>query len=76
MHSKTSMSRPSTIATLFPEVYRRCHHLLSPNQPYVVRGQMEESFGIATLTVLDLQPVEPTMGNERHQLARHEYGGD
>ncbi|HSR29679.1 MAG TPA: OB-fold nucleic acid binding domain-containing protein, partial [Anaerolineae bacterium] len=47
-------------ATLFPEVYRRCCHLLSPNRPYVVRGLVEESFGVATLTVQDLQLLEPT----------------
>ncbi len=63
-------------ATLFPDVYRRCCHLLSPNRPYVIRGLVEESFGVATLTVLDLQPLEPTIGNKRHQRARHEYVGD
>jgi error-prone DNA polymerase len=47
-------------ATLFPEVYRRCCHLLSPNRPYVVHGLVEKSFGVATLTVHDLQPLEPT----------------
>ena len=46
-------------AILFPEVYRCCCHLLSSNRPYVVRGLVEESFGVATLTVLDLQPLEP-----------------
>jgi DNA-directed DNA polymerase III PolC len=45
-------------ATLFPEVYRRCHHLLSPNRPYVVRGVVEQDFGIPTLTVHDLQLLE------------------
>lgn len=63
-------------ATLFPEVYRRCCHLLSPNRPYVVHGLVEESFGVATLTVLDLQPLEPIRDNERHRRARHEYVGD
>ena len=53
-------------ATLFPDVYRRCCHLLSPNRPYVVRGQVEESFEVATLTVHDLQLLEPTNGNTRH----------
>ncbi len=47
-------------ATLFPEVYRRCCHLLSPSQPYVVHGVVEESFGVVTLTVLDLQLLEST----------------
>ena len=63
-------------ATLFPEVYRRCCHLLSPNRPYVVHGLVEESFGVVTLTVHDLQLLEPTISNERHRLARHEYVGD
>ncbi len=68
-------------ATLFPEAYRRCCHLLSPNRPYVVRGLVEKSFGVATLTVFDLQPLQlpwgakanrPTMstpvGNCAHEL--------
>ena len=44
-------------ATLFPEVYRRCCHLLFPNRPYVLFGVVEEQFGVATLTVEDLQPL-------------------
>ncbi len=63
-------------ATLFPDVYRRCCHLLSSNRPYVIRGLVEESFGVATLTVQDLQLLEPTWGNERHRQSRHEYVGD
>ncbi len=60
-------------ATLFPDVYRRCCHLLSPNQPYLVRGLVEESFGVVTLTVLDLQLLEPTTGDVPDRLTRHEY---
>ncbi|HEY7534168.1 MAG TPA: OB-fold nucleic acid binding domain-containing protein, partial [Nitrospiraceae bacterium] len=45
-------------ATLFPHVYRRCHQLLSSNRPYVVRGVVEEAFGVVTLTVSDLQLLE------------------
>ncbi|MDF0677118.1 MAG: DNA polymerase III subunit alpha [Nitrospira sp.] len=63
-------------ATLFPEVYRRCCHLLSPNQPYVVRGLVEEAFGVVTLTVLDLQSLEPIWGENRGQPARHEHASD
>ncbi|MDF0668639.1 MAG: DNA polymerase III subunit alpha [Nitrospira sp.] len=59
--------------TLFPEIYRRCCHLLSPNQPYVVNGLVEESFGVVTLTVLDLQLLEPTTGDVPDRLTRHEY---
>jgi error-prone DNA polymerase len=44
-------------ATIFPEVYRRCCHLLAPDRPYVLRGAIEESFGVVTLTVTDLQAV-------------------
>ena len=54
-------------ATLFPEVYRRCCHLLSPNRPYIVYGLVEESFGVATLTVHDLQPLEPTRSDKANQ---------
>lgn len=56
-------------ATLFPDVYRRCCHLLSPNQPYVVHGLVEESFGVATVTVNDLQLLE-SKDSERSRLAR------
>ena len=62
-------------ATLFPEVYRHCCHLLSPNQPYVVHGLVEESFGVATLTVHDLQLLEPIRDNEHLQRGRHEHVG-
>jgi error-prone DNA polymerase len=55
-------------ATLFPEVYRRCCHLLSPNRPYVVRGLVEESFGVVTLTVLDLHLLESRMDEGNHPL--------
>ncbi len=56
-------------ATLFPEIYRRCCHLLSPNRPYVVHGLVEESFGVTTLTVHDLQLMELTTdGKQRHQV--------
>jgi len=57
-------------ATLFPDVYRRCCHLLSPNRPYVVRGPVEEAFGVVTLTVSDLQLLEPAMDEGGHRLSR------
>jgi error-prone DNA polymerase len=47
-------------ATLFPDVYRRCNHLLSSNRAYIIQGLVEESFGVVTLTVLDLRWLEPT----------------
>ena len=42
-------------ATLFPEVYRRVCQVLSSDQAYVLRGRIEEEFGVATLTVEDLE---------------------
>lgn len=42
-------------ATLFPDVYRRCSPLLSSNRAYIVHGLVEESFGVVTLTVLNLR---------------------
>lgn len=63
-------------ATLFPEIYRRCCHLLSPNRPYMVRGLVESSFGVATLTVFDLQLLELTWGDKRDRSAWHEYIND
>ncbi len=62
-------------ATLFPDVYRRCCHLLSPNQPYMVRGLVEETFGVVTLTVHDLRLLGPTMDDLRDRSSRHEYVG-
>jgi DNA-directed DNA polymerase III PolC len=38
-------------ATFFPGVYRRYAHLLSPGQPYLLTGLVEEDFGAVTLTV-------------------------
>ena len=63
-------------ATLFPEVYRRCHQLLSPNRPYVVRGLVEEEFGVVTLTVSDLQLLESTSYPDPDRQIPHEawYG--
>lgn len=63
-------------ATLFPEVYRRCCHLLSSNRPYVVHGLVEENFGVVTLTVRDLQLLESTPHGERNRLAQYEYAGE
>ena len=42
-------------ATLFPDVYRRCCHLLSTDYPFVLRGLIEEHYGVVTLTVHDLR---------------------
>ena len=42
-------------ATLFPDVYRRCCHLLSTEHAYMLRGLVEEQFGVVTLTVHDLR---------------------
>lgn len=63
-------------ATLFPEVYRRCHHLLSSNRPYVVRGLVEEEFGVVTLTLFDLQLLESTPNADlrRHTSCETWYG--
>ncbi len=55
-------------ATLFPEVYRRCCHLLSPNHLYVVHGLVEESFSVMTLTVLDLHLLESRIDEGNHPL--------
>jgi error-prone DNA polymerase len=62
-------------ATLFPAVYRRCCHLLSSNQAYVVRGLVEEAFGVVTLTVLDLHALS-TMDDDGHRPPHREtwYG--
>jgi error-prone DNA polymerase len=51
-------------ATLFPNIYRRCHQLLSPNRAYMVRGLVEEEFGVVTLTVSELQPFDAGLTDE------------
>jgi DNA-directed DNA polymerase III PolC len=63
-------------ATIFPEVYRRCHQLLLPNRPFIVRGLVEEEFGVVTLTVSDLQLLEFTSSPEAKRQTSHEawYG--
>lgn len=53
-------------ATLFPDVYRRCCHLLNTRQPYILHGVVETSFGVVTLTVTDLQTVDMRPDTELH----------
>jgi error-prone DNA polymerase len=53
-------------ATLFPEVYRRCSHLLSTNRAYIIHGLVEEAFGVVTLTVLDLRCLQSPTDDNRH----------
>ena len=52
-------------ATLFPEVYRRCSHLLSTHRAYLVEGLVEASFGVVTLTVLELRSLESGTDDDR-----------
>jgi DNA-directed DNA polymerase III PolC len=64
-------------ATLFPEVYRRCHQLLASNQPYVMHGLVEEEFGVVTLTVFDLRLLESAQTEASHrQTPRKSWYGD
>jgi error-prone DNA polymerase len=53
-------------ATLFPDVYRRCSHLLSSHRAYIVEGLVEESFSVVTLTVLDLRWLDTAADNRLH----------
>ena len=45
-------------ATVFPDTYRRFSHLLRPDRPYVLRGLVEEHFGVATLTIQTLDVLD------------------
>ena len=64
-------------ATLFPNVYRRCHQLLSPNRAYMVRGLVEEEFGVVTLTVSELQPIDaPPLSEGAWNDAREAWYGE
>lgn len=58
-------------ATLFPDVYRRCSHLLSSNRAYLVQGLVEESFGVVTLTVLDLRWLDSDATNDEVSARPH-----
>ncbi|HEY3197082.1 MAG TPA: hypothetical protein VGJ57_03620, partial [Nitrospirales bacterium] len=60
-------------ATLFPAVYRRVCQLLATGHAYVVRGRIEEQFGVATLTVENLRALNgmslpPTKKSTAFQL--------
>ncbi|MEP6887732.1 MAG: DNA polymerase III subunit alpha [Nitrospirales bacterium] len=63
-------------ATIFPKVYRRCCHLLAPDRPYVLRGLIEESFGVVTVTVTDLHGVGIHQDTTQpHPLGKWDEGG-
>ncbi|HEU4685134.1 MAG TPA: DNA polymerase III subunit alpha [Nitrospira sp.] len=61
-------------ATLFPDVYRRCCHLLSSSRPYIVRGLVEQEFGVTTLTAIDLTPLHGTAGADSRPHRETWYG--
>ncbi len=64
-------------ATLFPEVYQRCHQLLSPNRAYVVHGLVEDAFGVVTLTLCDLQWLDRTPdANPSRQAPQETWYGE
>ena len=70
-------SVPNTVLFhTIPQNLSPLRHLLSSNRPYVVRGLVEESFGIATLTVFDLQPLESTWGAKANQPTMSTPVGD
>jgi error-prone DNA polymerase len=51
-------------ATVFPDAYRRCYHLLSSDRPYLLEGLIEEDFGAVTLTVHQITPLDITTSDE------------
>jgi error-prone DNA polymerase len=65
-------------ATLFPDVYRRCCHLLSTEHPFVLCGLVEAQFGVITLTVHDLRILAPADRFPRHGLSQptHSWYGE
>lgn len=44
--------------TFFPRIHRQFHHLIRPNPPYVLRGKVEEHFGVATLNVHHIEYLD------------------
>jgi DNA polymerase-3 subunit alpha/error-prone DNA polymerase len=43
--------------TFFPEVYRRFCAMLDHSRPFILRGTVDEDFGVHTLTVAQVTPV-------------------
>ena len=45
-------------AVLFPDIYRERGHVLFDQGPFILRGKVEEEFGVVTLTVTQLDRLE------------------
>jgi error-prone DNA polymerase len=45
---------------LFPQVFGDCGHVLFDQGPFIIRGKVEEEFGVVTLTVTHLDRLERT----------------
>ncbi|GKS57190.1 DNA-directed DNA polymerase [Nitrospira sp.] len=61
-------------ATLFPDVYRRSCHLLATDRAYLLRGLVEEQFGVATFTVATLYLLSPE-STDKHEATNFEGTG-
>jgi len=65
-------------ATVFPDAYRRCYHLLSTDRAYLLEGLIEQDFGAVTLTVHQITPLDITTSDElsvmRDESAFHALG--
>ncbi|MBN1348621.1 DNA polymerase III subunit alpha [candidate division KSB1 bacterium] len=40
--------------TFFPKTYQRFCHLINHSQPFILKGRVEDNYGVATLNVLDV----------------------
>jgi DNA polymerase III alpha subunit len=47
---------------IFPEVYKTRTHVLFDQGPFLLRGKVEEEFGVVSLTVLDVKRVDRLRG--------------
>ena len=66
-------------ATLFPDIYQRCCHLLSTDYPYLLNGLVEEQFGVVTLTIHHLRILPAAhRASDNHGLSQsfHAWYGD
>ena len=46
-------------ATFFPRAYRRFCSMISRTRPYLLRGRVEENYGVVSLNVDDVKPLGP-----------------
>jgi error-prone DNA polymerase len=57
--------------TFFPRAYARFCQRLTRHRPYLLRGRVEEEFGVATLNVQWVGTIDSVESIENHLTRRH-----